>query len=671
MKKIVLAFVFAFLLPVFSVASAAEPPFNPRLAEDGSGALFGGYQVESGDDAQFELFAIQSWHRRPGGLGRYNGRLADVALDPAGRPLALTRDGALNAYGDEPETLANPADRWNMLALAWTANGPEALSVDGGGLWIVRPGAGGDWLRDDLPVASDAGRSVGAQLLVMGGDLHLFWGARSPDMSEGAIRHAVRRGGVWEELDSLPFGDVTAFSVFRRDGMLEIVAIVPDPLAAGPSRVVGRVFSDGVWSAAAAVPDRLADRLAGAFDFALTRGHLLTAGLTGAALSSNGARTETFPLLEVVPETFAYSAWGSLFLLVAFAALLFLYCRRSRNLSRRFPGRPPDLVSRAAALAVDWMLVSIAMSAYHTANGDVVIFQDLLSIGAVNDIFWINLGALALFMAVMEGIYGYTPGKKLAGMRVRGVLGGKPGFLQAVFRNALRCADMFPIGIGVPGLVGLVVAMLNPRRLRLGDMLAATIVRRHLPLSERRILLASASPRRLELIRALGLDPEVRPSGVVESVRAGEAPRDAVLRLARDKAVGASEEAGEKMAIVVAADTMVVLDGGIFGKPADAAEAASMLRRLSGRSHTVFTGVAVLDGATGQLLADVEQTEVEFRDLSSSEIDSYVAGGDPFDKAGAYGVQSGFFVRQVRGSLSNVAGLPMEKLQGMLEALDG
>jgi septum formation protein len=169
------------------------------------------------------------------------------------------------------------------------------------------------------------------------------------------------------------------------------------------------------------------------------------------------------------------------------------------------------------------------------------------------------------------------------------------------------------------------------------------------------VVLASGSPRRLELLRRLGLDPEVRVAAVDETPLTGETPAETVARLARAKAHAV--EAGD--ALVVAADTEVVLDDTVLGKPADPAEATAMLRSLSGRTHVVLTGVHVLAGDRES--AAVEETLVCFRVLSDEEIAAYVATGEPDDKAGGYGIQGagGMFVERIEGSDTNVIGLPL------------
>lgn len=157
------------------------------------------------------------------------------------------------------------------------------------------------------------------------------------------------------------------------------------------------------------------------------------------------------------------------------------------------------------------------------------------------------------------------------------------------------------------------------------------------------------------MLENLGVDFAIRAVDIDESPRTGEAPEPYVLRLARAKARAASAKDGE---IVLAADTIVALDGDLLGKPRNGLDARLMLERLSGREHEVLTGVAVV-GA--DLAAEVERTRVRFAELSAAEIEWYVASGEPLDKAGAYAVQGlgALFVTRLEGNYSNVVGLPL------------
>lgn len=179
-----------------------------------------------------------------------------------------------------------------------------------------------------------------------------------------------------------------------------------------------------------------------------------------------------------------------------------------------------------------------------------------------------------------------------------------------------------------------------------------------------RVILASASPRRRELLALVGIRHEVRPADVDESLLDGEAPAAHAERLARAKA--RTIAAREPDAVVIAADTIVVVDGDVLGKPDDARSARAMLGRLTGRTHTVLTAVAVARGP--QTESAVESVDVTFRRLTAEEIDAYVATGEPMDKAGAYGIQ-GFgatIVERVDGDYFSVMGLGLRRLTELL-----
>ena len=174
-------------------------------------------------------------------------------------------------------------------------------------------------------------------------------------------------------------------------------------------------------------------------------------------------------------------------------------------------------------------------------------------------------------------------------------------------------------------------------------------------------VLASASPRRRELLAQVGLFPEVRPSHVDETPEPGEAPEAYGLRVARAKA-----EAADVNGAVLAADTEVVIDGRCLGKPTDEADARGMLAGLAGRAHHVLTAVAL---RTEQgVLTELVRTEVRFRALGEDEIARYVATGEPMDKAGGYGIQgrAGALVASVHGSYTNVIGLPLPETLALL-----
>jgi len=180
-------------------------------------------------------------------------------------------------------------------------------------------------------------------------------------------------------------------------------------------------------------------------------------------------------------------------------------------------------------------------------------------------------------------------------------------------------------------------------------------------LKGRRLVLASESPRRAQLFRQIGLEFVVRKSGADEENDVPAEPKQHVLALSRRKAEHVA--ATEPDALVVGADTIVVIDGDILGKPASRQHAFDMLKRLSGRTHRVFTGFTVLDTRSGASVADVEVTEVHFRELEEDEIWRYIDTGSPMDKAGAYGIQdqSAVFVDRINGCFYNVVGFPLAR----------
>lgn len=207
-----------------------------------------------------------------------------------------------------------------------------------------------------------------------------------------------------------------------------------------------------------------------------------------------------------------------------------------------------------------------------------------------------------------------------------------------------------------------------------------------------RLILASQSPRRIELMREAGFEPEVIPADIDETARPGETPFALVGRLSVAKATSVAQAAARPGDIVVAADTIVTVDGEALGKPADDADARAMLRRLSGRTHQVATGVCLLkqgapavapaaapgataaDEVTSETLCDqfTAVTDVTFYDLTAAEIDAYVATGEPADKAGAYGIQGAggrLLVRGIDGDFYNVVGLPVAEVVRHLRTL--
>lgn len=190
------------------------------------------------------------------------------------------------------------------------------------------------------------------------------------------------------------------------------------------------------------------------------------------------------------------------------------------------------------------------------------------------------------------------------------------------------------------------------------------------------LVLASGSPRRQELLQQLGVQFSVHPADIDETRYSGEAPRDYVQRMALEKASAVASASQYAATAVLGADTSVVLDDEVLGKPTDHFDALGILARLSGRSHCVLTGVCLLNGSESH--SEVVETKVEFMQLSRELCEAYLATDEPWDKAGAYGIQglAGAFVKSIEGSYSNVVGLPLSETwqlligQGIATALE-
>jgi septum formation protein len=188
-------------------------------------------------------------------------------------------------------------------------------------------------------------------------------------------------------------------------------------------------------------------------------------------------------------------------------------------------------------------------------------------------------------------------------------------------------------------------------------------------LAGRKLILASSSPRRREILEKEGIEFEIKfPSDIVEETSSSDLVKH-VLTLSRDKAESVSGRTDE--GIILGADTVVVLDGEILGKPRSFEEAFVMLKKLSGRIHKVYTGITLRNKYNGKTISDYDCTEVKFNRLEDEKILAYIQTGEPMDKAGAYGIQGmgSFLVESINGNLDNVIGLPTGKLKEMLNRI--
>ncbi|MCX8054514.1 MAG: Maf family protein [Ignavibacteria bacterium] len=184
-----------------------------------------------------------------------------------------------------------------------------------------------------------------------------------------------------------------------------------------------------------------------------------------------------------------------------------------------------------------------------------------------------------------------------------------------------------------------------------------------------KIVLASKSPRRITLLKNLGLEFDVIPSKIDENISEKLQPNEYVIKLSRLKAENVSSMLGGDE-IVIGADTTVYLDGNYLHKPKDCNEAFEILKKLSGRTHQVYTGITLINNYSQKIINEFSKTDVTFRELSDDEIYAYIESGSPMDKAGAYGIQDDFgavFVRHINGCYYNIVGLPIELFYRMLK----
>lgn len=185
---------------------------------------------------------------------------------------------------------------------------------------------------------------------------------------------------------------------------------------------------------------------------------------------------------------------------------------------------------------------------------------------------------------------------------------------------------------------------------------------------ENRIILASASPRRAEILKNMGFDFIVIPSDIDEDIIESQ-PKEFIMTLAKNKALHVSNN---NQGIIISADTIVVSQEQILGKPKDEADAKKMLKMLSGDKHSVYTGVCVFDTSNNKILCDYDKTDVYFDNMSDKEIEEYIKTGEPMDKAGAYGIQGKAckYINRIEGCYFNVMGLPASKLYKMLKSIE-
>lgn len=188
-------------------------------------------------------------------------------------------------------------------------------------------------------------------------------------------------------------------------------------------------------------------------------------------------------------------------------------------------------------------------------------------------------------------------------------------------------------------------------------------------MQNKKIVLASASPRRKELLQAIGLEFEIIPADIDETLESDKFSLNAIEKLALDKALDVSKRINYP-ALIIGSDTVVVIDDQVLGKPKDKEDAFTMLNKLSGRTHKVISAIAIYDTVQDKTLVDSVSSEVTFREMTDKEITNYIESSEPMDKAGAYAIQGigGIFVSSICGCYSNIVGISIFKLAEMLKA---
>ncbi|MDR3211769.1 MAG: Maf family nucleotide pyrophosphatase [Planctomycetota bacterium] len=662
---------FLTLLP--SAAAGADFLSTPRLVA-GADRSWASFQIFNADSG-YQEYQLYHWEAESEGWqpeGRFQGILGGLAALESGEVWLVTRDGALVKFGEEDKLLVNPDNQAVILDIAWLGNSLVALDNRENSLALIHPTDEQAWSKPEILVA-EAGLVEKAQLLQIGDTTHLVWTSDNADFSGGSLNHLQSvDNGPWRETPPLAVGGDLVFAAYPRDRQLEVFLVTHDPLERGspPEKYRYALDPEGNWWVQPLPPAQSRPKLDAASDFAVLslpeeRWLWLSNNLNGVEAGLGQPDGLKNIVLASGIGTVANLPFLLYLLFLAFLAFLgWRAVKRSQRLSLTFPGRAALPTCRGVALALDFLLASIGATAFAYGAGYLNHLDDVLTLETTNLLFWVNLTALVILNGISEGFTGTTPGKWLVGLRVRRTIGGPPGLFRSLERNVLRYFDMAPVLF--PGLVGWIITLFNGNRQRMGDLVARTVVRHHAPLEKRQFILGSASPRRRELLEALGLKLRCISPNIREADFRQDTPPLTAQAVSEAKAQWVLGQVTLVNELVITADTLVVVDNDILGKPRDAEEAREMLRRLSGRSHRVYTAVTMIDTAMTGTISDVEESEVEFYPLSQETIDRYVESGDGMDKAGAYGVQSSGLVKEVRGSLSNVAGLPMEMLQDML-----
>ncbi len=639
------------------------------------------------EESSYYLFTaagsdLARWRRE----GPFAGKPVGMIATPEGVELVL-ENGAILRQGDSPEATKSRLHRGAPAKLATAAQiGGQwhAAALAGPGQIILYRLTEGEW-SPAAPALAIIGLPRQLRLVSWRDHPLLHWRADIGGHLEADLRLAVWEDDDWRYLPSPPplRGHAAALD---RDGSLFLAR---DKIAPSPSAVICHVFEEGRWRALAYLPTAVAGifRRGTGAAIAPLGGDILFIHADTASLRAWQATAD--PVLRWRSEFEIWNhgpaAAGTIILfllLVAGGAALLLLSRalrrslqgKNRRLAAAAIGGLASPLDRSLAFAVDAILLLPLPLAYRWTSSD---NTPLLLIPERDHLtfYWLWVGGICLYLAIAEYATGCSVGKRLLGLRVRDLAGRRLAMRQAVLRNLGRILDFWPVtifGVHMPYLIGLLLISFMPRRQRLGDLFGRTVVRYHTPLNRREIVLASSSPRRRLLLQQMGLAFRVEVPAIDENRERRGNAEEMALTLAQRKAEAVCQRL-RGSELIIAADTIVVFGDRIIGKPQDRDEARRILRLLSGQTHRVLTAVAIIDRATEERWARVVASEVQMRDLGDEEIEAYVSSGEADDKAGAYAAQEtgDRFIREIRGSVSNVVGLPLEALEEMLEEIAG
>ena len=627
----------------------------------------------------------ETWTRSPPLGGQVAGLL------PSENGLrAVFRDGAIFRWsaedrqltrlrsGGSHRTLASAAEiRGNVYGMTIKDEGLQALLLNG----------------EEWEEASELLPTVGRPLLVrmveQEGHLMVFWRTEIGGRREPGLKAARLKDREWVRLPmDLPEATRGFYAVAA---MPEGILLVREPrveVGEWRERLLLNRYAKGKWtslSAGVRLPPDL--RRHHGLGLALTTygTALVLARVDPAGIHTFTADISSAGVWRVTGDAIGQEhgdVWAFMAIVIALTLGLVLIIV-SRLAMLRAARLRPDLVTqrigglaspmdRALAMMVDiFLILPMPLVFLYSSNS-----YDLFHVNREEGhlVYWVGLVGLSIYMALGEAIWGRTLGKMLFRLHVRNAAGGRITVGQALLRNAARMIDFYFVviaDIAMPYLFALLSVSFTRRRQRIGDLLARTVVLRHTPLDKRVIVLASASPRRRELLNAMGFQFTTMVPDVDETIDTGQTAEENAQRLAQRKAEAVAKRL-KGQELVIAADTLVAKGDEIIGKPVDREDAKRILHKLSGSSHAVVTGVAIVDRAMGQALAATDRTDVDMLPLSGEDIDEYVASGEADGKAGAYAIQetADRFVHSLRGSLSNVIGLPVELLRRMLTELD-